>query len=155
LNEPISSGDFSRPEKYRMLIQSMIKIQAQRSLSAIKGNLRFQILSSNYYNDGTEMLSITGIVIEKDKIKDIKLLLQEWRLKNLEWDPPRKINVPILSVKERLKLEEFLPTNNLNQPNLSNKLGYSIDNTPEDSEASLNQYSDFCRYYPTFVKIIS
>ena len=151
----ISSSDFSRPEKYRVLIQSMIKMQVIRSLSAVKGSLRFQILSSNYYNDGTEMLSVTGIIIDKDKMPQVNTYFQDWRLKNLEWNPPRRINIPVLSIKERLKLEEFLPANTPDQSNLSMILGYYIDMTLDDSEESLKQYSDFCKYYPTFVKIVS
>jgi hypothetical protein len=155
LSTSIEHSDLSRPQKYMDLVQSMIKVQSQRSLSAVKGDLRYQILSSSSYNDGTQMLSVAGIVVHKEKANVVRSHFDDWEFKNLDWGPPKHIKVPALSLKERLKLEEYLPVDISAETGLTGLLGYLIENDPTDSEESLKQYNRFYRYYPVFAKIIA
>jgi hypothetical protein len=155
LSTSVDHSDFSRPKKHLDPVQSMIKVQSQRSLSAVKGDLRYQILSSSYYNDGTQMLSVAGIVVDKEKTNLVRSHFDHWEFKNLDWDPPKQIRVPALSLKERLKLEEHLPIGISAETGLTGLLGYLIEDDPGDSEDSLRQYDRFCRYYPVFAKVIS
>lgn len=147
--------DFSHPNKYSELAQSIIKVQAKRSLSAVKGPLRFQLLSSSTYNDGTQMLSVAGVIVEKSKVDDIKTHFQNWPFNNLDWHSPKQIKVPTLSIKEKMKLEEHVPLADSTSLKLSDKLGYLIEDDPIDSEKSLRQYAEFSQYYPVFVKVVS
>lgn len=155
LSRSINYSDFSRPRKHLELVQSMIKVQAQRSLSAMKSDLQYQILSSSYYNDGTQMLSVAGIVVQKEKANLVRSHFEDWEFKNLDWEPPKQIKLPALSLKERLKLEEHLPICASTKKSLTDLLGYIIENDLIESEDSLRQYDRFCRYYPVFAKIIS
>jgi len=155
LSFSINHMSFLRRNKFLDLVQSMVQVQTQRSLSAVKSELRFQILSSSFYNDGTTMLSIAGVVIKKEEIDRIKTHFTNWRFKNLDWSPPKEINVPVLSLKERLKLEKHLPICDSTDINLSKILNYNIANGEEESEKVLKQYAEFCKYYPVFAKITS
>lgn len=145
---------FSNSSDYVRLIQDMVRIQTDRALPAhARGNI-FQLLNSSYYSDGTTMLSVTGIVVPIDKVSDIRQLFENWEFANLDWNTPLNIDIPILSIKERLKLERLLPSLDSECSDLSDALGYQIDPGRAAHKNMLSQYRDFHRFYPTFAKIV-
>ena len=99
------------------------------------------------------MLSITGIICNKSEVSEIQQWFKNWHFVNLKWDDPRRIDVPILSTKERLHLEKYLPTKAKTGNSLSRALGYKIDDSAKESIAKLKQYEEFYRYYPYFARI--
>ena len=101
--------DIKRPFPFVKLLQEMFKLASQQALPA-SGESVFQLLDSSYYSDQTHMVSITGIVCNKNEVSKIRQWFNNWKFKNLDWTAPRKIDVPILSIKERLHLEKYLPT---------------------------------------------
>ena len=103
----------------------MIQIASQQALPA-SGKSIFQLLDSSYYSDQTHMLSITGIICNKSEVSEIQQWFETWHFANLEWDDPRRIDVPILSTKERLHLEKYLPTKAKTGRSLSRALDYKI-----------------------------
>ena len=127
----------------------MIHIASQQALPAL-GDSVFQLLDSSRYSDHTHMLSITGIVCNKSEISKIRQQFKNW---NLDWDDPRRIDVPILSIKERLHLEKYLPSKAQTGRSLSRALGYKIDNTELEHIKKLEQYEKFYRYYPYFARV--
>ena len=64
------------------------------------------------------------------------------------------IDVPTLSTKERLHLQDRLPLNLNAGRVLRRALGYLIDKDVRRTEAKLKQYADFHRYFPYFMKAI-
>ena len=78
---------------------------------------------------------------------------QRFKNWNLDWEDPRRIDVPILSTKERLHLEKCLPTKTKTGRSLSRALGYRIDNTESQHLEKLKQYEKFYQYYPYFARI--
>ena len=69
----------------------------------------------------------------------------------MKWEG-ESINVPILSIKERLHLEKYLPTGDPTGCALSEILGYRIDEEEEHIE-QLKQYEEFYQYYPYFARV--
>ena len=141
--------DIETPLSFTKLLQEMIRIASQQALPA-SGERVFQLLDSSHYSDQTRMLSITGIVCNKSEISKIRQRFKNW---NLDWDDPRRIDVPILSTKERLHLERYLPTKTKTGLSLSRALGYRIDNTESQHLKKLKQYEKFYQYYPYFARI--
>ncbi len=149
---PDPSADPPRePKDYACLLQDMLQVAAQKALPSAM-LLTFQPVSSFYYSDGTEMLTLTGIVCLRGKEKKIKRAFQKWQFANLSWREPRRIDVPVLSTRERLHLQEFLPCRHGKERSLRKALGYLIDDDKRRSEAKLRQYADFHRYYPYFIR---
>lgn len=150
-------ADFStkslRYGEFHHTVQQMLQIASEKVFSIPSGP-KFQILNSTYYNDGTKMISLTGIVCDNsDKLK-ISKQFSKWKFSNLNWRCPDRIDVPILSTKERLKLESKLPNKSkCIGKQLHNSLGYKISDSEKDTIHCLEQYADFCRFYPTFAKI--
>ncbi len=141
-----------RPGKFPQTVQKMLQVAAEKTLPASCGTV-FQPLHSVYYRDGTWMLSLAGIVCSREDIAKIKCEFQSWKFSNTDWHKPLKIDLPVLSIKERLQLEKFLPVKNNTGKALAKALGYRIGDSESDNLYRLQQYADFHRYYPYFAKV--
>lgn len=148
----VKKTDIERRIPFIKLLQKMTQIASQQALPA-SGKSIFQLLDSSYYSDQTHMLSITGIVCNKSEVSEIQQWFKNWNFANLKWDDTRRIDVPILSTKERLHLEKYLPTRAKTGRSLSRALGYKIDNSQKEHIEKLKQYEEFYQYYPYFARI--
>ena len=87
--------------------------------SSLQGfpDIIFQPLSLFSYRDGQTMLTITGIILEKDKAEDFfgKTNIKNWELSNTNWTKPYSINVPDLTIRERLYIDSLLPNNGVDE----------------------------------------
>ncbi len=148
-----SSTPCLRFEDHANLIQDMVRIAAQKTLPAAGGRT-LQPLSSFCYSDSVGMFTFTGIVCSIDESAKYRQHFCKWAFANLDWSRPRNIDVPFLSTKERLHLQQFLPCNGRRNKGryLHKQLGYSIDNDASKSAEKLSQYAEFHRYYPYLVK---
>lgn len=144
------------PEEFHplaALMQEMLQIAAQQELPSGIGRV-IQPISSFCYADGAGMFTFTGIVCRPQTRQHIRTIFKGWRFANLNWRKPRRIEVPFLSTKERLRLQEFLPCRRDAGNKLLKALGYIIDEDRDKSISKLSQYAAFHRYYPYLVKAI-
>ena len=148
----IQQKDIEKTEDFIKLLQKMLEIAAQQALRE-SGSV-FQPLNSSYYSDQTEMLSVTGIVCNKNKVSEIRQWFKDWAFINLTWKEARRIDVPILSTKERLHLEKYLPTTTKTGRFLSRSLGYRIDDSEKKHIEKLKQYEEYYQYYPYFARVL-
>ena len=142
----------SRPLPFIKLLLEMLQIASQQALPAAREEI-FQILDSSHYNDQSKMLSVTGIVCNKSQSSQVLDWFKNDCFLNPSWDSPRRIDVPILSIKERMLLERYLPTNAKTGRYISQVLGYRIDDTNEANIEKLKQYEGFYQYYPYFARV--
>jgi hypothetical protein len=63
------------------------------------------------------------------------------------------INVPNLSIKERLFLEGVVPANPHRISRLSKRLGYNIDNSAKMHEMAIEQYALYHKHYPMLGRV--
>ncbi|MDD4736283.1 MAG: hypothetical protein PHP44_09270 [Kiritimatiellae bacterium] len=147
------TGRLLKPAEFPLLLQRMINVAAQNSLGG--RNLSFELLHSCTYDDGTPMLSVTGMLCsDETSIQKAKSSVKSWRFKNHEWDiKPHSVNVPILSHEERIAINRYLPTKTRSVKNIANRLGYNIESSRPKTEDALLQYADFYRHYPSFIKV--
>jgi len=142
---PIKVRDFG------LLIQEMLRIASQQALpSAVQTT--FLPLSSFFYNDGSGMFTLTGVVCLRNDEAGFRKLFKSWQFANLDWGAPTEINVPNLSTKERLHLQRHLPRRKNAGKALRQSLGYLINEDQVQTEIQLQQYADFHRYFPYFIK---
>jgi hypothetical protein len=144
-----SAADF-RDIKFVELLQKMVRIAAQKALPDATGRA-FQIVNSTFYSDQTQMFNLTGVVCATSETNQVRRMFRGWKHSNLDWSAPERIDVPVLSMKERLLLDGHLPCRGVKR--LAQRLGYNIDEGREKSLRQLEQYVDFYRYYPQFAKI--
>lgn len=132
----------------------------ENSLSAIPagiGKRYFQILSSFVYKDGQTMLTITGMIFEaKDdtRLQDFleQSRLSYWPFINSNWSTPVNISVPNLSAKERMRLDEQLPSPA--GPTLGQDLETHLGFRPSSSTDELANYARYYRHYPHFSRVV-
>jgi len=144
-----------RLRKLPYLLQDMLRIASQQALPG-DSPLIFQPVLSFFYNDGTQMFTLTGVVCRREEASKIEKALKNWKsinLKwNLKWNKPQSIDVPTLSTKERLYLATMLPCSKNPGKTLRKALGYLIEDDQSSTEEKLKQYSDFHRYFPYFIR---
>lgn len=116
---------------------------------------RFQPLTSAVYADGQKMLTLTGIVGKRPNLANIlnNPNLLGWNFTRLVWNDPVAIEVPELTMKERIHVNQLLPKHENNIAFIHRKLGFQVDNKTEESERKLRNYVSFQRHYPHFGKV--
>jgi hypothetical protein len=134
-------------------VRDLIKHQLQRSLSSRPG-LLFQPLGSYSYADSEHtMVTVTGAFLAEGKVADYisKTKIQDFEFAGLSWEL-RHINVPLLSQREKLALDQKL-RNGKKSARLAASLKLQVDKKRETSANMLKSYFDFHRYYPHFHRI--
>jgi len=134
------------------LLQRMLQIAAQQALPAEATPFAFQPVSSFYYSDSTSMFTLTGVLWPRGDAAAVEKAFNGWQFANLTWTSPKLIDIPDLSTKERLHLQRYLPCSTPPGATLRAKLGHLIEEDIAKSEAALDQYAAFHRYFPYFLR---
>jgi hypothetical protein len=138
-------------DQFALLTQHMARIAAQQALPAPAAKT-FLPISAFVYNDGTNMYSLTGAICLRTRERHLRHEFRRWPFANLDWEAPRRIKVPDLSTKERLHLQRHLPRRGNAGKKLRCSLGYLIDRNEAQTEIQLQQYADYHRFFPYFIK---
>ena len=135
-------------------ILGILQVMSQKMLPANLG-ARYQPISSFFYSDGTPMVTLTGFVCSGNECDCMRQRFEEWDFVNFAWDDPVAIRVPVLSTKERLHLQRYLPMKNPSGSALLERLGYPLhENNDERTYTQLEQYAAFHRHYPYFIRAV-
>jgi hypothetical protein len=136
---------------------SLLKVLDYAATEALKNKKewRFQPLTSSVYADGQKMLTVTGIVGTREAVRDWSEYpeLKRWFFYRPKWETPVLIEVPELTLKERIHINQLLPELEKNIGEIHRKLGCWVDLNLEDSERKLKNYVAFHRHYPHFGKV--
>ena len=150
---PLPSADPPRRlTDFAAFLQSMLQVAAEQAFPPLATELTLVPVTSFCYSDGSGMLTLTGVVCERDGRSKIENIYEDWTLANLNWNPPKLIDVPVLSTKERLHVQSLLPLKSTEGPTLRKALGYLIDEDIPKTEAALEQYAAFHSYSPYFLR---
>jgi hypothetical protein len=116
---------------------------------------RFQPLTSASYADGQRMLTLTGIVGRRANIANVLVTpdLVTWNFSRHHWNDPVAIEVPELTLKERIHVNQLLPKHEDNIAFIHRKLGFQVGKNVNESERKLRNYVSFQRHYPHFGKV--
>jgi hypothetical protein len=145
VNPPATTLDFA------YLVQQMIQIASQQALPGDMPHV-FQPIASFYYKDSVAMFSLIGLVCPRAERENVKAIFKNLQFANLDWQQPKNIDLPILSTKERLRVQHLLPCKKGAGKVLRKELGYLIDDDEEKTEMKLEQYAEFHRRFPYFMK---
>lgn len=144
-----SLKDFAR------MVQLMVRRAASNALDRPGSGVDFLPVQSMRYNDQTQMLTVTGIVCRREEIEATRVQLQSVHFVDFDWAEPSELNIPSLSVKERLRLEPYLPVEEGTDAGewLFPILGYRTHDSDKTCKKQLAHYADIHRDYPYFVRI--
>jgi len=143
-----------KEENFPWLLSHMVLSVLESACSKPKTFLPLQVAK---YSDGTIMLSITGVFCPENN-RDA--LLGHFKATSPLYVTASglidEIDVPVLSTKERLKLEEILPTETGDGTVCVTALGYLTegDDSEEVSIAKMSNYERYSRLYPYFARMV-
>jgi len=143
---------FADENVYLVMLQKMVE---RVTLPPPGAGYGFHVVNSSTYRDGARMLTITGIKCNDAEWPTTKKLFAGWPFFTRSWNQrPIRINVPDLSLQERMRLASVLPTTSKTPgKHLHRRLGYSIANSDEDCADDLANYAAFARYFPVFARL--
>lgn len=143
----------------RKLVYDIVNDQIAEALSIQNGviqdpenKINYQQIFNIYYNDGTPMLTIGGIIFQENQ----RQIVETAKFNDLEFytDSSKsfKIEVPSLTFKEIYTLNELLP-NHVDKG--TGKIDPSMQKKsklPELSDDDVKKYAKVYRYFPTFAE---
>ncbi|WP_277072783.1 O-methyltransferase [Segatella oulorum] len=107
-------------------------------------------LFSTIYADGQQMLTFTGIVLDKHKDEElIKKALQRYSHNTFTWDEPWRIEIPSLSVRELAAINKLLPNSNGRQQLLDT---FPFIFSCRDPQI-VDSYIAYYKYYPNYHQV--
>jgi hypothetical protein len=147
-----SAGPPGTAPAWAALLQEMVQVAAQRALSGLERV--YLPLTSFLYSDGTPMYSFTGVSCPSKESGSVANRFSRLPFNAQGWATPTQIAIPILSTKERLKLQCLLPRAGNAGKVLLSRLGYLIGQNSEESEEALSQYARFHRHSPYYMRAV-
>jgi hypothetical protein len=103
-------------------------------------------ISTFVYEDGQKMLTVMGVVLDRNKINDFYEItnLTSWPYFSKAWSNPKNISLPVLSARERLFVEQLLP--GVSGKDVEQALDFYIG----EKNSSEEQMDNFISYYHSF-----
>lgn len=110
-------------------------------------------LAVTSYSDSHSMLSVTAILLPADEADAFMAepWIADWRYKASSWDDVTKIDVPDLSIKEKMIIDRSI--NVLNDQQIAQTLGFDLGEDANSTVMKLSQYREHFRFYPQFVRM--
>ena len=123
---------------------------ANRALPPL-GDKSFSPLSIVSYADGHRMLSITGALVKRTHVDEMrsKIDLESWPFMSSSWTCLTWLNVPDLTIMERMFLEREIDTE---PAEVAERLGFNFGRDM-DLMKFLVQYRRYYRFYPSLVAL--
>ena len=119
-------------------------------------DIKIHPLTSFVYKDGQQMITLTAIVLENSEEEEAHFLnrsrIRNWPFYDGEWKVPKNINVPVMSVKERIHVEALLPQASIDD--INEELGFYIGNTQLDANINLNNFIEYYKIVPWYSKVV-
>ncbi len=139
-------------KKYPFLLLKCLRKMINGLFVPSKFDMRFMCpLFSTIYKDGQTMLTFTGIILDNaQERKRICALFENIPYINLKWDDPSRIDMPELTAREILGINQMMP----NEKAFNNiKEHFDFIFSSNDFESELKSYMSFYKYYPNFHSI--
>ena len=165
--EILEKDDFLVGGRYTKMLTSMI-VAAVRDELAPPLPRYFQPLVANYYKDETRMLSVMGVVSntpapeKQEKVgesfcaSEIVKAFSDWDLASLDGETVHQLDVPSLSLMERMALDRHLPLSTAERIKACLcELPYLIGGSPGDHERLIQRYAALSPYYAQFARVAS
>ena len=141
---------------YPYALVKVIEYITKKTLTPTLGKAAVPIAIFQYKDSEHTMLTCTVLIVEASEQSRIisETRLTDWEFYPKGWKPPKEINVPDLSVKERLFIDGRIDALNPDPAGLYDDLGFQLVDSSSESENidSLSAYIEYRRFYPFFLK---
>lgn len=142
-------------DNFSSVVRSMASRAIKRGLANSMHGLTFNHIASFYYADGLQMTTVTGIIAEAEVFKDIlsQSGLMHWRFFQPEMSltTGHEITVPVMTVSERIKIDQSIPTNDSTR--IANDLAFRYGSDENEHHTLIKGYCDYYKYLPYYSKV--
>lgn len=151
---PDISDDDMAAREFPRVVSRMFELAAEDVLQAA-GERVFHPLLLTSYRDTNQMLVITGLLAPKADCEAAieSSGLNAWPYLPQNWADVRTINMPELTIKERIHINQLLPREAGNAQQIQNVLGFHVDELPDISLDKIRNYTEFYRHFPQFGRV--
>ncbi|MBL9181155.1 MAG: hypothetical protein JNN17_03380 [Verrucomicrobiaceae bacterium] len=140
-------------DKFPSIVLSMLR-EAAEDITRDAGDREFLPFHTICYEDQTQMLTLTGMVVGRNMSQSVAERFTSAKFATFDWSTIQHIELPVLSLREVMKLAPLLPDKQRSGDELWNALGYNIADKRKRSEVALENYGLFHRYHPQFARTI-
>lgn len=111
----------------------------------------FLPLSAFSYSDGQPMATYTGIVLNAGEEEKFLLnsSLRDWPYRSTEFSDVKFVEVPHLSVREKTEIDRLIASN---ADEIRTTLDLPLAETDAETDALINGYANYYRFYPQYVQ---
>jgi hypothetical protein len=150
----VADDELLSPPGFARLLYGAVRRVLSDSLSGTVNTDIVPLTAFRYADGPHSMVTMTGVVLPKNKGPQFlkKTGIGSWDLFIGEQPDPIPIDVPVLSVRERLFVDSRLPTQKGDK--ISRALGFQIGDDPEKWAAMLDSYARFYRHLPYFSRVV-
>ncbi|NEV63748.1 O-methyltransferase [Thiorhodococcus minor] len=144
-----AGADDMDKDGYPVLLSRAFGRAATQALP-LTGKRTFVPLSLVRYADGQQMLSITGAVVERNRVGEMReaIGIERWPYGVSDWGDVRRLAVPDLTLRERLFLEQKIAESEPEK--IAADLGFELGNGMNTSQF-IQDYRNFYRFYPSLL----
>lgn len=146
----INEEDFFQEASLSKIVCLLIEKAMRKGLDS--DERVFKLLHKVRYSDGTQMVSVTGLIGDEDSDKIVEEMKSQCSY--IDGNEIGVIDIPPLTLKERFHIEAYLPSKKKDGKTIAKILGYMIGKDGDDSLRKYEQYEKYYPYYPYFNKII-
>lgn len=124
--------------------------QAALKALPMSGPSTFEPLSLVTYADGQQMLSLTGSIVARDRREEMrgKINVENWPFGVSGWDTVHRLNVPDLTFRERLFLEQKIAS--YDPKKIAEELGFEFGRHVSIQDF-IADYQKYYRFYPSLL----
>lgn len=142
--------------KSRTYPQALLKTLRFSIIKALGGrpeNIFLPVTSFVYADSYHQMITLMGVILERGSEQAFieKTGLSYWDYYLGDLDEPQRIDIPDLTVRERLAIDAMLPCDEISV--IKDHFEFNFANDEEDSEEKIRSYIKFYRHYPFFTKV--
>lgn len=141
-------------KKYPYLLVNALKRAIEHGLKG-RNDIRIHPLTSFVYKDGQQMVTLTAIVLDNSDEEEAKFIdssrIRNWPFYDGEWREPKNINVPVMSLKERIHIESLLPEASVD--NIHEDLGFYIGSNSSGANTDLSNFIEYYKVVPWYSKV--
>lgn len=144
--------DSMQDEKFPYAVAACVANAAKGARSGT-GHVIVRPLNIQWYTDGTPMVSLTCVVLERSKADEYMShpSIASWPYLAKKWSDVSAIRVPDLSITERAFIDQAHPTK---APKIiASEIGFLFDGDLSASEKQIQSYISYNRFYPSFKRI--
>lgn len=141
--------------KYPLALSFVLEYYIEKALEEKASELIFQPITIFSYADGQQMLTVTGVFFSSKSNRNYFLKksgINKWPLFIKKWGNINNIDLPDLTLKERLFIDSMLPHSTPKK--IASKLKFAYEERESDNLQKIKMYKLYYRQSNHFSKIV-